>query len=111
MTEYSLTEALHLRERQPEETNQHRLGLLRKHLSHAARTPYYKQLFEKNNISPQDLTTLEDLQAIPFTDRQELDRNGNLFQTVPDEQIVDLSLTSGTTGPPVKVPYTAGDLQ
>ncbi|MCL7487555.1 MAG: AMP-binding protein [Desulfobulbaceae bacterium] len=111
MTEYSLTEALHLRERHSEEVEQHRLELLRKHLAHAARAPYYKKLFEKNNIRPEELSTLDDLQAIPFTDRQELDGHGDLFQTVPDEQIVDLSLTSGTTGPPVKVPYTTGDLQ
>ncbi len=111
MTDYSLERALQLRKSNTEEVETYRLELLRKHLCHAARAPYYKQLFNDNNIRPEELASLDDLQAIPFTNRQELDEHGDRFQTVPDDNIVDLSLTSGTTGPPVKVPYTAGDLQ
>lgn len=106
-----MEKALQLRERDPAGTEPYRLELLRRHLAQAARAPYYKQLFAENGIRPDALTSLDDLRNIPFTDRKALDEHGSRLQTVPDEQIVDLSLTSGTTGPPVKVPYTAADLE
>lgn len=111
MTDYSLRKALELRESSSEKVDLLRLELLRKHLRHAAGAPYYRQLFADHRIRPEQVHSLAELQTIPFTNRQELDAHGDQFQTVPDEQIVDLSLTSGTTGPPVKVPYTAGDLR
>lgn len=111
MTDYSLQEGLRLRENNTEETELHRLELLRQHFLRASKSPYYKQLFKDCNIRPEDITSLNDLQNIPFTNRQELDEHGDLFQAVPDEKIVDMALTSGTTGPPVKIPYTAADLQ
>lgn len=111
MTEYSLRKALKLRQSAVEEIEKLQVRLLRQHLIRAARAPFYKELFKENDLGPETIESLSDLAEIPFTDRQELDRQGSLFQTVPDEQIVDLALTSGTTGPPVKVPYTAADLE
>ena len=111
MTDYSLKTALRLRESKIEEIEQYQLKLLRKHFCHAATAPYYKQLFKDNNIRPEELSSLKDLQNIPLTTRQVLDEHGDRFQTVPDDKIVDLALTSGTTGSPVKVPYTKNDLK
>ena len=111
MTDYSLQKALQLRESNRDETGPYHLELLRQHLCQAAKAPYYKKLFKDNNIRPEEISSLDDLRTIPFTNRQELDKHGDLFQAVPDDKIVDLALTSGTTGPPVKIPYTAADLQ
>jgi len=111
MTDYSLQKALQLRERNTNEAELYRIKLLRQHLCQAAKAPYYKRLFKNNNIRPEEISSLDDLRTIPFTNRQELDEHGDLFQTVPDDKIVDLALTSGTTGPPVKIPYTTDDLQ
>lgn len=111
MTEYTIKKALQLREDNRGDVEQHQLQLLRKHLSQAAKAQYYGHLFKENQINPEAFTSIGDIASIPFTDRQKLDDQGEEFQTVTDEKIVDLSLTSGTTGPPVKVPYTAADLE
>ena len=111
MTDYSIKTALQFREQSPAEREQNKLELLRKHLCHAAKAPYYGELFQDLNFRPEEFSSIDDFLAIPFTDRQKLDEQGERFQTVPDDKIVDLSLTSGTTGPPVKVPYTTADLE
>lgn len=110
MIDFSIDNAIRLRECQPEERQLMQLDLLRQHLSHAANAPYYKELFAQHGIHPTELQSMDDFLCIPFTDRKKLDEQGDRFQTVPEKRIVDLSLTSGTTGPPVKVPYTAFDL-
>ena len=111
MTEYSIDKAIQLRESQQVDRQHYQLELLRQHLCQAGRAPYYKELFDQHNIKPAELSSLDEFLSIPFTDRTKLDEQGERFQPVPDEEIVDLSLTSGTTGPPVKVPYTATDLE
>jgi len=111
MSDFSLEKAIRLRESGTADIERRQLELLRSHLCHAARSPFYKQVFQDHSIRPEEITSLDDLQTIPFTDRQKLDEQGSMFQTVSDEKIVDLALTSGTTGPPVRVPYTQHDLQ
>lgn len=107
---YCLKTALRLREQNPDQIIQHQIGLLREHIRHAQLNPFYRKLFADNGINPEAITSLKDLRSIPFTTRQDLDQHGDDFITVPDREIVDLALTSGTTGPPVKVPYTVNDL-
>ena len=107
---YSLQNALQLREDDPGNVALRQVELLRSHIQQAKLSPFYKELFKKHGIVPEEITSLEDIHTLPFTARQDLDKHGEGIQTVPDKEIVDLALTSGTTGPPVKVPYTEDDL-
>jgi phenylacetate-CoA ligase len=73
--------------------------------------PMYKQRFDEAGVHPDDLQTLADLGKFPFTYKTDLRDNYpfGLF-AVPREQIVRVHASSGTTGKPTVVGYTAGDI-
>lgn len=76
-----------------------------------ATVPFYRKQFEKAGITPKDVQTLDDLQKIPFTVKQDLRDNYpyNMF-AVPMEQVVRIHASSGTTGKPTVVGYTRRDV-
>lgn len=43
------------------------LTRLKETVKHAANSPFYKEVFEKNGITPDSIQTLDDLRKIPFT--------------------------------------------
>jgi phenylacetate-CoA ligase len=53
---------------------------------------------------------LEDLQQIPFTDKNDLQLHNNDFLCVPPEKVIDYITTSGTLGDPVTFAMTNKDL-
>jgi len=58
-----------------------------------------------------DIRTMEDFQKLPFTDKEDLRQAYPLgLQAVPDEKIVRIHSSSGTTGTPVIIPYTRKDV-
>ncbi len=73
--------------------------------------PMYKQRFDEAGVHPDDLQTLADLAKFPFTYKNDLRDNYpfGLF-AVPREQIIRLHASSGTTGKPTVVGYTANDI-
>ncbi len=73
--------------------------------------PYYRQLFDNVSFNPEDFSDLEDLKRIPFTTREDLNKNYpyNMF-AVPLREVVRILATSGTTGNPLVVGYTRNDL-
>lgn len=73
--------------------------------------PMYKKRFDEAGVHPDDLKTLADLAKFPFTYKNDLRDNYpfGLF-AVPQDQIVRLHASSGTTGKPTVVGYTAGDI-
>ena len=76
-----------------------------------ATVPFYRKQFENAGITPQDIQSLDDLQKIPFTVKQDLRDNYpyNMF-AVPMEQVVRIHASSGTTGKPTVVGYTRRDV-
>jgi len=70
---------------------------------------FYKKRFADVNVD--DISTMEDFQKLPFTDKEDL-RDAYPFGlvAVPDEKIVRIHSSSGTTGTPVIVPYTQKDI-
>ncbi len=73
--------------------------------------PFYRQAFLEKGITPADIRTLADLPKIPFTLKRDFRDNYPLGLTaVPTEQIVRLHASSGTTGKPTVVAYTANDI-
>ncbi|MEO1000620.1 MAG: phenylacetate--CoA ligase PaaK [Pseudomonadota bacterium] len=81
-------------------------------LAHAyENVPHYRASFDAAGVHPGDLTTLADLAKFPFLMKQDLRENYpfGLF-AVPRERIQRIHASSGTTGKPTVVGYTAGDL-
>jgi len=76
-----------------------------------ANVPFYRKQFEQNNITPKDIKSLEDLQRIPFTTKEDLRDNYpfGMF-SVPMDNVVRIHASSGTTGKPTVVGYTARDV-
>ncbi|ENU91397.1 phenylacetate-CoA ligase [Acinetobacter vivianii] len=74
-------------------------------------SPVYKKKFDDAGVHPDDFVTLDDLAKFPFTTKQDLRDNYpfGMF-AVPQEQIVRLHASSGTTGKPTVVGYTQKDI-
>jgi len=77
-----------------------------------ATVPFYQKQFDASDIKPSDIKTLDDLKHIPFTTKQDLRDNYpfGMF-AVPLENVVRIHASSGTTGRPTVVGYTARDIE
>jgi len=71
---------------------------------------YYKALFAKENISIENIKTIDDLQQLPVTTKDDLQKNNDNFLCVPRHKIIDYCTTSGTLGDPVTFGLTDKDL-
>ncbi|MFV1443262.1 MULTISPECIES: phenylacetate--CoA ligase PaaK [unclassified Phaeobacter] len=73
--------------------------------------PMYKARFDEAGVHPDDLQQLSDLAKFPFTYKNDLRDNYpfGLF-AVPRSEIIRLHASSGTTGKPTVVGYTANDI-
>ncbi len=87
------------------------LKRLRQTVDQASRAPHYKRLFEKSNITPGSITSLEDLKLLPLTTKADL-RAGFPYEfiSVPLDELVRVHVSSGTTGTPTAVYHTQSDL-
>ncbi len=87
---------------------QHQLERLRWSLKHAYdNVPLYRQRFAECGAHPDDLKCLKDLAKFPFTGKNDLRDNYpyGMF-AVPQQEVVRLHASSGTTGKPTVVGYT-----
>ncbi|WP_027212883.1 phenylacetate--CoA ligase PaaK [Burkholderia sp. WSM2232] len=81
-------------------------------LSHAyENSPVYRRKFDEAGVHPSELKTLADLARFPFTTKKDL-RDSYPFGmfAVPQERISRIHASSGTTGKPTVVGYTARDI-
>ena len=70
---------------------------------------YYSEVYKKAGIT--GVSSAEEFEKIPFTDKADLRNAYPLgIQAVPDEEVVRIHSSSGTTGKPVIIPYTAKDV-
>jgi phenylacetate-CoA ligase len=71
----------------------------------------YRRSFDDAGVHPDDLKTLSDLANFPFTTKEDLRRNYpfGMF-AVPREEVIRIHASSGTTGKPTVVGYTANDI-
>ncbi|MCU0820758.1 MAG: phenylacetate--CoA ligase [Beijerinckiaceae bacterium] len=74
--------------------------------------PAYRAKFDAAGVHPDDCKTLADLAKFPFTAKADLRDNYpfGLF-AVPREKVARIHGSSGTTGKPTVVGYTANDIQ
>ena len=75
------------------------------------KVPHYRAAFDEAGLRPHDVTSLSDLGHLPFTTKADLRDNYpfGMF-AVPREQVSRVHASSGTTGRPTVVGYTAEDL-
>jgi phenylacetate-CoA ligase len=88
------------------------LERLRWSIGHAYRNnDYYRAKLDAHGVHPDDLRSLDDLTTFPFTTKQDLrDTYPYGLFAVALEDIVRLHASSGTTGKPTVVGYTARDI-
>lgn len=102
--------SLQLRQAGPAELRPVQEALLRRHLAQAVKAPFYRRRLAGLGLEPARVR-LAELAALPLTSRHDLEADPAAFLAEPAERQVDLALTSGSTGEPVLVPYTAADLE
>ena len=81
-------------------------------LKHAyENVPHYRRKFDAAGVKPADCKRLDDLRRFPFTTKADLRESYpyGMF-AVPMERIVRIHASSGTTGKPTVVGYTARDI-
>ena len=76
-----------------------------------AAVPHYRRALDAAGVHPEDIRSLDDLARIPFTTKEDLRQNYpfGMF-AVPREQVARIHASSGTTGRPTVVGYTAADV-
>ena len=88
------------------------LQRLRWTLQHAYdNVPHYRRKFDAAGVKPEDCRSLADLAGFPFTTKSDLRETYpfGMF-AVPMDRIVRIHASSGTTGKPTVVGYTAKDI-
>jgi phenylacetate-CoA ligase len=73
--------------------------------------PFYRKKLEELGITPSNITKRDDVEKLPFTRKTDLRDHFpfGLF-AVPHEQVIRIHASSGTSGPPTVVGYTARDI-
>ena len=72
---------------------------------------FYKKFFKDNGVNINEVNTLEDFEKLPFSDKYDLRNAYPLgLQAVDDSKVVRIHSSSGTTGMPIIIPYTAQDV-
>ncbi|NML58579.1 phenylacetate--CoA ligase family protein [Chryseobacterium cheonjiense] len=74
-------------------------------------SPFYQKVFRENKINISEIQTLEDLQKIPITTKNDIQQHNDDFFCVTPDKIVDYSTTSGTLGDPVTFGLSDNDLE
>ncbi len=86
-------------------------SLLQKALAYLqAKSPFYQRLFEEQHIDVAKIKTIEDLQYISVTTKNDLQLWNESFICVDKEEIIDYVTTSGTLGNPITFVLTSKDL-
>jgi phenylacetate-CoA ligase len=72
---------------------------------------FYRRKMDEMNIKPRDIHRLEDLENLPFTTKDDLRLNyPHGLLACPKDRIVEVHMSSGTTGKPVVDEYTIEDI-
>ncbi len=75
------------------------------------RVPFYRSQLDDAGFQPGDLTSLGDLDRLPFTEKTDFrDNYPSGLVAVPMDEVVEIHSSSGTTGRPVVGGYTQADL-
>ncbi|WP_295430903.1 phenylacetate--CoA ligase family protein [uncultured Thiodictyon sp.] len=88
------------------------LERLRALVERVATVHFYRDHFRLHDISRRSIRSLDDIRRLPFTTKEDLRRHQPLgFLAVPRKDVARIHGSSGTTGRPTFVAYTAQDLK
>jgi phenylacetate-CoA ligase len=73
-------------------------------------SPFYKELFAKNQVNISKIKTLSDLSTLPTTSKEDLQQRNYDFLCVDPGMVIEYTSTSGTLGSPVTIALTENDL-
>lgn len=77
--------------------------------------PYYKRSFDEAGVKPEDIKTLKDIEKFPFINKQTERKTQGVGSflgelcAVPEEDVVFISTSTGSTGVPTVSPFTKAD--
>ena len=71
---------------------------------------FYRDLFDRHCIDISAIRDLDDLETLPTTAKEDLQRRNDDFLCVSRDRIAEYTTTSGTLGSPVTIALTAADL-
>jgi len=76
------------------------------------KVPYYRKKLNEAQVSPDDIKKLKDIRNIPFTSKADLREvyPFGMFAS-PLSEIVEIHMSSGTTGRPIVAGYTLLDIE
>jgi len=94
------------------ELRKYQLTKLKEQVKHCyANSTFYRKKFKDAELKPENMKTLEDLQKIPFTVKNDLRDNYPFgMLAVKPTDIVEIHASSGTTGNPIIGAYTQNDM-
>ena len=94
-----------------EHIERRQLEWLRAHVLHCrTQSPHYREALR--DMGPLPTSSLAAaLAALPLTTKQELEADNAAFCAVPPQAVVDMALSSGTTGRATRIVYTEHDLR
>jgi phenylacetate-CoA ligase len=73
--------------------------------------PFYRKKMDVLGITSRDIHSIEDIDKLPFTTKDDLRVNyPHGLLACPKDRIVEVHMSSGTTGKPVVDEYTANDI-
>lgn len=94
-----------------EKIKEFQLNQLKDHVRYCfENSPFYKSRFSSAVLNIDQLT-FDRYSSLPLTSKSDLETRNDEFYAVPPEDIVDIVLSSGTTGLPTRIMYTESDLQ
>ncbi len=93
------------------ELKAHQLQKLREQVKHCyENSGFYRKKFDAVGLKPGDIRSLDDLQKIPFTVKNDLKENYPFGMVTANNEIVEIHASSGTTGNPIIGAYTKNDM-
>jgi len=95
-----------------DELRKYQLGKLKEQVKHCYdNSAFYRKKLKNAGLTPENIKTLEDIQKIPFTVKDDLRDNYPFgMVTVNPADIVEIHASSGTTGNPIIGAYTKSDV-
>ena len=75
------------------------------------RVPFYRKKMDERGLCSRDIHSLGDIEKLPFTTKDDLRENyPHGLRACPADRIVEVHMSSGTTGKPVVNEYTIKDI-
>jgi phenylacetate-CoA ligase len=97
----------------PREMEKLQVERLRAGIDRVSKTvPFYRNKLREAGVTAESIRSLEDLDRLPFTTKQDLRDNYPFgLVAVPMREVIRVHASSGTTGKPIVVAYTRNDIQ